>query len=150
MEIDVYKIAILAGTGIGLTVVAMDKKMPGDKKVKYMGVIGGVGTGAFIGRNVYNNWKRKQEVREHEQSQIAGGVNLSQTAMDIHDAFYNADIFGFTENEEQAIAALKRVPKEYISQLALLYNKKYDENLYEDFRRFLDNVQYAQVSNLLN
>jgi len=76
-------------------------------------------------------------------------INLLTVASIIYDAFYNADIFGFTEDEAKAITELKRVPKTKISLLASLYQANYGKDLRKDFIRFLDANQYAQVQSLL-
>lgn len=77
-------------------------------------------------------------------------INLLTIASIIYDAFYNADLFGFTEDENKAIEQIKQVPKTKISLLASLYQANYNKNLRKDFIRFLDNSQYQQVQNLLN
>lgn len=78
-------------------------------------------------------------------------VNLADVADGIYDAFYNADWFGFTEDEETAIKELKKVPKAFIKQLAEVYRELHNKNLYNDFRRFLDADTYnKEVSQLLS
>jgi hypothetical protein len=77
-------------------------------------------------------------------------INLVTIASLIYDAFYNSDIFGFTEDEAKAIAELKKVPKTKIALLASLYNANTGKDLRKDFIRFLDSDQYAKVSNLLS
>lgn len=77
-------------------------------------------------------------------------INLLTVAGLIYDAFYNADFFGFTEDEAKAIEQIKQVPKTKISLLATLYEANYGKNLRKDFIRFLDNSQYQQVQSLLN
>ena len=77
-------------------------------------------------------------------------INLLTVASIIYDAFYNADWFGFTENEIKAIEQIKLVPKTKISLLASLYEANYGKNLRKDFIRFLDTTQYQQVQSLLN
>ena len=114
----------------------------------------GVGTvlvvgGSLLGYNWYKNREALREIREREDYQI-NGANLDQVAIEVYDAFFKQDIFGATECEQCAIDAIKKVPKSYINQVALLYNKKYDRNLYEDFRNFLNQEEYAQVDSLLN
>ena len=79
-------------------------------------------------------------------------INLNVVAYNIYDAFYNRGFgWGWTEDEEYAISELKKVPKKLIPQLAQEYVTigKKAGNLYEDFRKFLRDDQYEQVSNLL-
>lgn len=77
-------------------------------------------------------------------------INLLTVGNLIYDAFYNNDIFGFTENEDKAIEQIKLVPKTKISLLASVYESTYGKNLRKDFIRFLDENQYKQVQSLLN
>lgn len=145
---DWYKIGISAGTALGITVVMVDKKIKPDKKLKYSAIIAGCGIGGLVGRDQYQKWRSRKDVEEHGESITDTGVNLTQTAMEIYDAFYNNDWMGITEDETAAVNAVLRVPKENIAQLALIYNRKYDENLYEDFRKFLG-TEYNKVQHLL-
>lgn len=78
-------------------------------------------------------------------------VNLVDVAEGIYDAFYNNDWLGLSEDEETAVNELKKVPKQYIKQLADIYMQLYNKNLYNDFRRLLSAEYYKQtVSNLLS
>ena len=83
-------------------------------------------------------------------NQIRYTINLVTIASLIYDAFYNSDIFGFTEDEAKAIAELKKVPKTKIALLASLYNANTGKDLRKDFIRFLNADQYAKVSSLLS
>jgi hypothetical protein len=83
-------------------------------------------------------------------NQVRYTINLLTIASLIYDAFYNSDIFGFTEDEEKAIAELKKVPKTKIALLASLYQANTGKDLRKDFIRFLDSSQYAKVQTLLS
>jgi len=119
------------------------------QRVKIFGLIVLVGGGAAITYKIWKDREDQREIRDRDKYQI-NGHNLQQVAIEVYDAFFKQDIFGATECEQCAIDAIKDVPKQYIQQVALLYNKKYGRNLYEDFRNFLNEPQYAKVDHLLN
>lgn len=119
-----------------------------ERRAKIIGGVVGAGALALIGRRIYKDYQDKKATGQHDKYITETGVNLTQTSINIHDAFYNY-AFGMYEDEQQAIDALKRVPKKDIHQLALIYNKTYDKNLYEDFRQYLSNEQYSEVASLL-
>lgn len=105
--------------------------------------------GILLGRSIYLNWKAKQETVQHDKYITDSGINLTQVAIEIYDAFYNYG-WGMVEDETQAINSLLKVPKKDINRLALIYNKKYNKNLYEDFRNYLSTNEYNKVEYLLN
>lgn len=109
----------------------------------------GAGVVAFLGgRFIYlqvKNSEIRNRLRNRKQHQVTPSVNLSSTAFNIHDAFYNADWFGFTEDEDTAIREVLRVPQEHIPKLADIYAEMFNEDLYGDFRRFLDSEDYSRV-----
>ena len=119
------------------------------------GVIVLIGGGAAI-RSLNKAAERRSALKAYQQSQVTGAspggsgqpvtVNLAQKASEIYDAFYNNDWFGWTEDEDRAIAALMSVPKEYVKDLANLYNSLHSENLYSDFTKFLSSDDYSKVS----
>lgn len=119
------------------------------------GVLVLVGGGAAI-RSLNKAAERRRALKAYQQSQVTGAspggsgqpvtVNLAQKAGEIYDAFYNNDWFGWTEDEDRAIAALMSVPKEYVKDLANLYNSLHSENLYTDFTKFLSSDDYSKVS----
>lgn len=71
-------------------------------------------------------------------------ISLTEVAHNIHDAFYNNDWLGISEDEATAVTQLRRVPKENIPALAQRYASDYNQNLYEDFKRFLSNDYYDE------
>lgn len=77
-------------------------------------------------------------------------INLGTIASKIHDAFYNNDWFGMTEDEEGAIIALLNVPKSLIPDLSAIYYQLYSKNLKEEFQRFLGASDWKRVENLLS
>ena len=146
MAIDLWKTLTVAGTAAGVIIVMQDKKTPANKRLQYAGIVIGAGGAAYLGRHIYTEWKRKQDLKQI----MCEGVNLSQIAAEIYAAFYKNDWFGASEDEEMAIAALKKAPKSCIDSLAMVYNKMYDHNLRQDFTNYLDSYEYGQVSHLLN
>lgn len=123
-----------------------------ESRAKIIGIaVGTIGL-SFLSYKLYQNYQKKKFTIQHDKQVTSTGVNLSQVAISIHDAFYHYELFGYTmsEDEEEAIRQLQKVPKSDIKQLALIYNRMYDKNLYEDFRAFLSNSQYMRVENLLS
>jgi len=120
-----------------------------ENRVKWIGGSLLVVGASYAGYSIWKANKDKREIRDREKYQI-NGHNLDQAAIEVYDAFFNQDIFGATECEQCAIDAIIDIPKQYINQVALLYNKKYSKNLYEDFRKYLNQQEYAQVDHLLN
>jgi len=118
-------------------------------RAKVIGISTGVVVLSLIGRKVYKNWKAKQDTGKHDKYITETGVNLTQVAIEIYDAFFNYS-YGMVEDEEQAIKSILKVPKKNIQQLALIYNKRFDKDLYNDFREYLSTSEYARVEHLLN
>lgn len=125
-----------------------------------MVIYGGTGVILFLGGKwVYNRIKHgniNSELKKRKGDQVLPNVNLSSVSHNIYDAFYNADwgsmipgMTSVTEDEESAIRELKKVPLEYIPQLAERYAEMHNKNLYRDFRRFLDSSDYKRVESLL-
>ena len=117
-------------------------------------ILWGVGltAAAGIGYGIYRMQKNNdllKALKEREKWQI-GNVNLEQVAIEIYDSFFNNDWFGATECEKCAMDALKKVPKNYIPQLAMIYAQRYDRDLYSDFREYLSVEQYNEIEYLLN
>lgn len=142
---DWFKILTVAGTGVGVAVVARDKKMRADKKTKWMAGIIATGGAVYSGRVLYNHIKRKNDLEQ----KYCGSLNISQVATEIYDALWNNDWLGVTEDEEAAIDAILQVPKSCIPSLAMVYNKMYDKNLREDMKFYLSNEQYEEIKHLL-
>lgn len=76
-------------------------------------------------------------------------INYSDIATRIYNAFYKNDWFSFTEDEDAAVSALKMVPKDKIQKLANTYSIMYQEDLYSDFRNFVED-DYYKIADLLN
>ena len=124
------------------------------------------GVGAFVayrvGKKVYDKAQIRKKLKQYQQSQIQynvigpGGqqaaqtVNLSSVAGEIYDSFYSNDWFGWTENEERAINAVKTVPKTFIPQLEQTYLQLYGKDLRADLLNFLSSSEWSQISYLFN
>jgi hypothetical protein len=88
--------------------------------------------------NKYSLWHRQIEPFE---------INLLTRAREIYDSFYN-QFPPWDEDEARAIVAISDIPAEYIKTLAWLYNDRYSENLYEDFRKYLESEDFDKISYL--
>jgi len=78
-------------------------------------------------------------------SQEAIQINFALKAAIINDAFYNNDLFGWTEDEGRAIETLLSVPKEYLPVLSKTYLEMFGKILQADFVKFLRPDQFEQV-----
>lgn len=142
------------------------KKLTNKKTWITVGVLVAGGITAYLIIKNYNKIKNRIKLQKqlelYAQAQqgytvtTPGGqpvnvtINLGQVAQEIYDAFYNNDWFGSTEDEEAAIAALKRVPKQLIPQLTQTYAQLFDKDLRSDFVAYLDSNEFQQVAYLLN
>jgi hypothetical protein len=121
----------------------------------------------FVGRKVYKDIstkiKLKKIAKEQEESivkvtiinqengtGVTTNLNLSLIAGNIYDAFYNNDFFNWTEDETRAVTEIKKVPKQYISQLAQIYSDTYQKNLQNDFTEFCDSDELDKIDYLFN
>jgi hypothetical protein len=77
-------------------------------------------------------------------------VDVKTIAAKIHDAFYNNDWFGASEDEEAAIAALLMITPTDAHRLATVYNQLYAKVLKEDFISFLSVEQSNGIQAYLN
>jgi len=115
-----------------------------------VGVGVGIGTTLLVWRG-YSNWKDKQDQKKRlkeRKDTDCQGVNLSAVAFNIYDSIWDY-MGGMAEDEETAVNELLRVPKSCIPDLASLYMKDFEKNLYEDFRTYVEGAQYEQVRHLL-
>lgn len=92
----------------------------------------------------YKTWIAEQKIRKNENNYQTGNiggvpvqVNLGAVASDIYSSFYNNDWFGWTEDEDRAIAAINSVPKTLMPQLKSIYYENYGHVLTEDCTEFL-------------
>jgi len=85
-----------------------------------------------------------------EQSGSPISVDLGGKAAAIHDAFYDNDIFGATEDEERAITELSGVPKNVIPDLSATYYQLYSSNLKDDFVKYLSPEDWNRVADKFN
>ena len=79
---------------------------------------------------------------------VSGAIDLGTVAAEIYDAFYNADWFGWTEDEERAMLAIVNVPKSQISKLEDIYYKLYKKVLRNDFIKYLSPDQWLAIKYL--
>jgi len=124
-------------------------------------VVGGGYLAYRNGKKIYNRIKLRQDVQQYGASnvpiivtnngtQVQSNINLKNIASIIHEAFYNNDWFGITENEEEAIKALKKVPKAYIPKLMEEYATIYNKNLQQDFVKYTSPTDYDRIEYLFN
>lgn len=137
-------------------------KMPGWGQFIIVG-----GTLFFGGRAVKKGYDRysenqnlKKQKKVFEQSQVSipikddkGNIttvtfNTAVAAAKIHDAIYNNDWLGWTEDEGSIVAQLKQTPKPYIGEVIENYKKLYNKNLQEDVIKALSTDQWNQVDYL--
>lgn len=78
-------------------------------------------------------------------------INTYQVAQQVYDCFYNNDWFGWTEDEDGAIAAISSVPKSYVPEVAVKYAQIQGKgkNLYSDFVKYLSTSKYNSIKNHL-
>jgi hypothetical protein len=121
----------------------------------------------FVGRKVYKDISTKIKLKKIAKEQkesivkvtiinqengtgVTTNLNLSLIAGNIYDAFYNNDFFNWTEDETRAVTEIKKVPKQYISQLAQIYSDTYQKNLQNDFTEFCDFDELDKIDYLFN
>ena len=122
-------------------------------------IVGGViilASGSAAIHSLNKAAERKRANKAYQNSQVTGAspggsgqpvtVNIAQIADGIYDAFYNNDWFGWTEDEDRAIALLLSIPKEYVKDLANMYTSMHKESLYTDFTKYLSSSDYEKVS----
>jgi len=100
--------------------------------------------------NLYAQAQQGYNVTTPTGQTVTVTVNLAQVSQEIYDAFYNNDWFGSTEDEEAAIAAVKRVPKQLIPQLTQTYAQLFNKDLRSDFVKYLSTDEFEQVAYLFN
>lgn len=114
-------------------------------------IVGGAGALTIWGISAIQRSAEERAMRERlknrEQSDCEG-VNLSAIAYNIWDACWNYG-GGWAEDEDTMISELSKVPKSCIPQLAIIYNRDFSKNLFEDFRTYVEGEQYEQVRHLL-
>lgn len=122
------------------------------------------GAGAFVlytvGKRFWENYQIKQRVKLYQQQNVgfnvqqpglppaAQQINLASVATEIHDSLYNNDWFGWSEDEERAVQAVKTVPKAYIPNLEAVYLQLFSKDLRADLLSYLSSSQWAQISYL--
>ena len=111
----------------------------------------------FVARAVYRFFKEQRQQKILEESKGTATVNgqpisidLGTKASAIYNAFYSNDWFGFSEDEETAMAELSNVPKSLIPKLSEIYNKLYKKNLKNDFQRLTSAEQWSSISYLFS
>jgi len=122
------------------------------------------GAGAFVlytvGRKLWDDYQIRKRVKLYQQQNVgfnvqqpglppaAQQINLASVATEIHDSLYNSDWFGWTEDEERAIAAVKTVPKAYIPNLEAVYLQLFGKDLRADLLSYLSGDEWSQISYL--
>jgi len=136
------------------------KKLTEKKTWQTVGIVLAGGVAAYLiiknFNKIKNRIKLQQQLQLYAQAQqgytvttpsgqqVNVTINLGQVAQEIYDAFYNNDWFGSTEDEEAAIAAVKRVPPQQT------YAQLFSKDLRSDFVKFLDSDEFQQVAYLFN
>jgi len=100
--------------------------------------------------NLYAQAQQGYNVTTPTGQTVTVTVNLAQVSQEIYDAFYNNDWFGSTEDEDAAIAAVKRVPKQLIPQLTQTYAQLFNKDLRSEFVKYLSTDEFQQVAYLFN
>lgn len=142
------------------------KKLTNKKTWQTVGIVLAGGVAAYLiiknFNKIKNRIKLQQQLQLYAQAQqgytvttpsgqqVNVTINLGQVAQEIHDAFFNNDWFGSTEDEEAAIAAVKRVPKQLIPQLTQTYAQLFNKDLRSDFVTYLSTDEFEQVAYLFN
>jgi hypothetical protein len=122
------------------------------------------GAGAFVlytvGRKLWDDYQIRKRVKLYQQQNVqfnvqqpglppaAQQINLASVATEIHDSLYNSDWFGWFEDEERAIAAVKTVPKAYIPNLEAVYLQLFGKDLRADLLSYLSGDEWSQISYL--
>ena len=122
------------------------------------------GAGAFVlytvGRKLWDDYQIRKRVKLYQQQNVgfnvqqpglppaAQQINLASVATEIHDSLYNSDWFGWTEDEERAIAAVKTIPKAYIPNLEAVYLQLFGKDLRADLLSYLSGDEWSQISYL--
>lgn len=122
-------------------------------------------------KKAYNKWKLKRDTAKlNAGSVVIGGpvytntnggytqapetINLMIIARAIHDSIYSNDWFGASEDEDEMIAQLKRVPKNLIPRLAIEYAKisTKGRTLQEEYIKYISSsdLKKAGVWDLIN
>lgn len=95
--------------------------------------------------------KIEKEIKLNRQQKLidtnVSGIDLGGIAANIHDAFYNNDWFGFTEDEIRAMTEIAKLGtrKDLVPELSDIYRKQYDKILKADFIAYLSADQYNAI-----
>ena len=132
---------------------------------------GVIGTGLLVGAGLVTakqvrNYNERQRLKKAQKvfdesnklitvtdgggNQVTVTINTAVTATKIHDAIYNNDTFGWTEDETAIVNALKVVPKVYIPDVENKYMTLYGKNLQQDVIAALDADEWDKVEHLFN
>ena len=160
-----------AAAGLGLLLFANSKKgketIKSDKVRLAVNIVGAVTSIYFSYKEAKNinqylkNLKYKKELTTANNPTGTGTtidtdtgqpqqVDLKTVAAKIHDAFYNNDWFGWTEDETEAAKALNEITTADASRLAEIYFQLYGKILKEDFIEFLSPEEVNGIMGYLN
>lgn len=109
-----------------------------------------------IAKKVKKRLASRKAEKEFEASAISGviggtqySINPASVATEIHDAFYDNDWFGASEDEEKAIIAINNVPKNFVPLVSQAYYSMFKLNLNAEMQKYLD-VEYDKVRSQFN
>lgn len=118
--------------------------------------VGGLalGTLGYFGfKKIQKKLKNKKAVTNYSNATVntpSGTINIVETArqlgMDLGFAYPSWDPRSWTENDDAALATLKKVPKTLMPKVALEYFKQFNRNLQQDCQKVLDG--YSQIAYL--
>ena len=115
----------------------------------------GGGGGKTIESNPWNpNFIKilSQSLKQGQQLLLLKVATLNSLALTIYDAkaSFNSSLPFFQDNEEAVYGALRQITAQtQLSQLATVFNQKYERDLYEYIKGFMNTEEIATVANIV-
>jgi hypothetical protein len=143
------------------------KKLIKNNTIRTIVTLGGVAATGYFSYKVIKELAANAKDKQFHSVQIPGNndytvpginddgtpgdsVDLTTIATNIHDAFYNNDWFGASEDEERAITELTKINANDSPALANLYFTLFGKTLKLDFISYLDDEQITRIQDWLN